>query len=110
MNIFKRKVKKTVLVCCGTGCLANNSFEIYKGLKKKIEDLAVNVKVRPVVKATGCNGLCEKGPIVTILPDDVFYCGVKVTDVDEIVENTVLNNKVIERLLYFDSAKGQLVL
>ncbi|QSQ09048.1 NADP-reducing hydrogenase subunit HndC [Koleobacter methoxysyntrophicus] len=109
MNIFKRKVKKTVLVCCGTGCLANNSFEIYKGLKKKIEDLAVNVKVRPVVKATGCNGLCEKGPIVTILPDDVFYCGVKVTDVDEIVENTVLNNKVIERLLYFDSAKGKKV-
>jgi len=109
VKIFKSKKKKAVLVCCGTGCLANNSLEIYKELKRKAEISGINVKIRPAVKATGCNGLCEKGPIVKIYPDDIFYCNVKVSDVDEIIDRTIKNDEVIDRLLYLDTSTGKRV-
>ncbi|HHW56008.1 MAG: NADH-quinone oxidoreductase subunit NuoF [bacterium] len=109
MVFFKRKPVKTVLVCCGTGCLANNSLEVYEGLKKRIEGAGVRARIRPVTKATGCNGLCERGPIVKIQPDDIFYCGVKAADVDEIFERSVLNDEIITRLLYRDTSTGERV-
>ncbi len=109
MKIFNSRKKKTVLVCCGTGCLANNSLEIYKELKRKAGASGIKAKIRPVVKATGCNGLCEKGPIVKIYPDDIFYCNVKVSDVDEIIDRTIKNDEIIDRLLYLDTSTGQRV-
>lgn len=109
MKMFRKKSEKTILVCCGTGCLANNSYNIYRGIKCKLEELGIKAKVYPIVKATGCNGLCEKGPIVKIMPDDIFYCQVKVSDIDEIVERTVLKGEVIDRLLYLDASLGKRV-
>lgn len=96
-NVSDRKI----LVCCGTGCLANNSYEIYKRLNDKLKD--TEISVQPLIKATGCNGLCEKGPVVKIIPDDISYFKVSVDDVDEIVEKTILKGEVIDRLLYFDT-------
>jgi NADH-quinone oxidoreductase subunit F len=93
--------KKKILVCCGTGCIANNSLEIYKKFNEKL--INSDVDVEPTIKATGCNGLCEKGPVVKILPDDISYFKVSVDDVDEIIEKTIKNNSVIDRLLYFDT-------
>ncbi|WP_425473439.1 NADH-ubiquinone oxidoreductase-F iron-sulfur binding region domain-containing protein [Thermosediminibacter litoriperuensis] len=84
-------------------------MEIYKELKKRVEALGPGFAVRPVLKTTGCNGLCEKGPIVNILPDDIFYCRVRVSDVDEIFEKTILRGEVIERLLYLDTSTGRRV-
>ncbi len=106
-KIFKpsrenNEAQRKILVCCGTGCLANNSYEIYKELKNKIKDLDNSVSVETMVKATGCNGLCEKGPIVKIQPDDISYFNVKITDVEDIVNKTILNGEIIDRLLYFD--------
>ncbi|MGB9840342.1 NADH-quinone oxidoreductase subunit NuoF, partial [Thermovenabulum sp.] len=101
--------KKMVLICCGTGCLANNSFEIYRELKKRVEATGEDISVKPVLKTTGCNGLCEKGPVITILPEDIFYSKVKVSDVDEIFEKTLLKGEIIERLLYLDIKTGKKV-
>ncbi|WP_326909942.1 NADH-quinone oxidoreductase subunit NuoF [Sedimentibacter sp. MB31-C6] len=97
MNNSNRKI----LVCCGTGCLANNSFEVYTKLKEKLKD--TKIAVQPLVKATGCNGLCEKGPVVKILPDDISYFKVSTKDVDAIVEKTILNGEIIDKLLYYDT-------
>lgn len=93
--------KRKVLVCCGTGCLANNSYAVYKKFKEKIKD--ENIVEKTQIKPTGCNGLCEKGPVVKILPDEISYFKVKVEDVDEIIEKTVLKGEKIERLLYYDT-------
>lgn len=101
--------KKKVLVCCGTGCLANNSLEIYTGLQNKVLTANLNVSVEPIIKATGCNGFCEKGPIVKIMPDDISYYKVKSADVDEIFEKTIMADEVIDRLLYVDIATGKKV-
>src|SRR6056297_2382011 len=93
--------KRKVLVCCGTGCLANNSYAVYEKFKEKIKDK--NIIAKPIIKPTGCNGLCEKGPVVKILPDEISYFKVKVEDVNEIIQKTILEGKKIERLLYFDT-------
>jgi len=93
--------KRKILVCCGTGCLANNSYDVYTKFLDKLEH--TDIEVLPQVKSTGCNGLCEKGPVVKILPDEISYFKVKAGDVDEIVEKTILNGEIIDRLLYFDT-------
>jgi NADH:ubiquinone oxidoreductase subunit F (NADH-binding)/(2Fe-2S) ferredoxin/Pyruvate/2-oxoacid:ferredoxin oxidoreductase delta subunit len=100
----RRQLKMTsrkILVCCGTGCLANNSFEIYTSFLEKLKD--TNTEVIPEIKATGCNGLCEKGPVVKILPDEISYFKVKAKDVDEIISRTISKGEIIDRLLYFDT-------
>lgn len=92
---------KKILVCCGTGCLANNSYEVYTQFLEKLKN--TNIDVVPEVKATGCNGLCEKGPVVKILPDEISYFKVKPKDVDEIISKTISKGEIIDRLLYFDT-------
>jgi NADH-quinone oxidoreductase subunit F len=61
------------------------------------------------VLATGCPGFCERGPLVVVRPEGIFYERVKVTDVPEIVEETLVKGKVVERLLYEDPRTGELV-
>jgi len=101
--------KKTILVCCGTGCLANNSYHIYMKLKNLTAEAGIDAEVKPIIKSTGCNGFCEKGPIVKIIPDDISYYRVKLQDADEIFEKSVLRDEVIDRLLYKDMSTGNRV-
>lgn len=95
-------MKRKILVCCGTGCLAHNSYELYEEFKDKLKSHP-NIDVEAEIKATGCNGLCEKGPVVKIYPDKISYFKVFKEDVDEIIEKTLLKGELINRLLYFDS-------
>ncbi len=88
--------KINVLVCSGTGCTASDSSEIIEEFRKEIEKNNKSSEIK-VVK-TGCFGLCQKGPIIAIYPDKVFYCHVKVEDVAEIVENHFIQGNPVERL------------
>lgn len=91
---------KTIRICCGTGCLANGSRLVAEEFEKKISQTSADAAVECVSKRTGCHGLCEDGPIVTIMPDNVCYYHVRPKDVDEILEKTVKDGTPIERLLY----------
>ena len=98
-NIKKeRKYRKEVIVCGGTGCLSSGNDRILENLKKKIKDLGKEEEIR-IVK-TGCVGFCEKGPIVKILPDNTFYAEVTPDDVDEIINKDLMENGIVEKLLY----------
>jgi NADH-quinone oxidoreductase subunit F len=55
---------------------------------------------------SGCQGFCQMGPLVTVLPSGVLYINVKTEDVSEIVEKTLINGETIERLLYRLPADG----
>ena len=91
--------EKHILVCNGTGCTSSKSPEILEKFKKIIEEKGLkNVRV---IK-TGCFGLCAKGPIVIIRPDDTFYAMVKPEDCEEIIESHIIKGKVVERLLCKD--------
>ncbi len=92
-----------ILCCAGTGCHAGNSDQIIERFQELIEEAGLKNKVQ-VIK-TGCFGLCQKGPIVAIYPDKVFYTHVKVDDVDQIVREHVMGGKVVEELRMFDIDK-----
>ena len=94
--------QKVVTICGGTGCTAFGAPSVQAAFESDIEKRGLTGEVS--VKRTGCHGLCEKGPVVVILPSKVFYPNVQVEDVPEIVEKTVLKDKPIERLLYVDPA------
>ena len=85
-----------VLVCAGTGCASSESMEVYNEFKKAAKKYGIEKEVR-VVK-TGCFGLCQKGPIVAVHPDKVFYCHVKVEDVDRIVSEHLYKGRVVKEL------------
>ncbi|AZV55704.1 NADH-ubiquinone oxidoreductase-F iron-sulfur binding region domain-containing protein [Clostridium sp. AWRP] len=99
--------KKTVNICCGTGCLAKGSMEVYEEMKAQVAKLGANAEVNVTLKATGCDGLCEKGPVLKIYPDDIAYFKVKVEDVEDVVKKTLMNGEIIEKLLYFETATKQ---
>ncbi|MGI6066625.1 MAG: NADH-ubiquinone oxidoreductase-F iron-sulfur binding region domain-containing protein [Bacillota bacterium] len=102
MNVIKQgETEKTILVCCGTGCLANGSKEIFQALQQGLA-IEKRFQVKMFVKATGCNGWCEKGPLVKIMPDDITYCRAGLSDVKEIIERTLIQGEVINRLLFRD--------
>ncbi len=94
---------RIVKVCCGTGCLANGSKKVLEAFKTELQNQKIDIEVVPYVKATGCNGLCERGPIVKIEPDDIAYYHVKPEDVEEIVGKTIAKGEEIQRLLYLDA-------
>jgi NADH-quinone oxidoreductase subunit F len=106
-------VKKRVLVCAGTGCVANGSLKIYDRLCELVKEqgLAVEVVAQREegvdVAKSGCHGFCEMGPLVRIEPAGILYTKVKLADVEEIVEATLKEDQVVERLLYQHPVTGE---
>ncbi len=102
---YVEKIKKEkddskicITICAGTGCQAHGSLDIVEELEKKIKEKKLDDKV--FVKSTGCHGFCERGPLMVIKPKGIFYEHVKVDMLDTILEETVLNDKIIEDFLY----------
>lgn len=96
-------VERKILICFGTGCIANGSKKVAEAFEQELSSHPEAFQILPDIKCTGCNGLCEKGPIVRLVPDDIAYYHVKPQDVNEIVEKTILGGQEISRLLYFDT-------
>lgn len=96
--------KRDILVCGGTGCTSSNSTDIIENLRNEIKNANLENKVK--VHLTGCFGFCAKGPIVKIYPDNVFYTEVSPSDALDIVQNHILKNEIVERLLFEESALG----
>ncbi len=98
-----------ILVCAGTGCLAKGSLKVAQALEFELEKAGREIPVKLALKKVGCQGFCEKGPLVIIWPQKVFYNNVKQEDASEIITETILENKVVERLLYHDPDSGNWV-
>ncbi len=96
-----------VLVCNGTGCIANGSNEVmakFRELGADVSILSEHDKMTTV--PTGCHGFCEQGVLVIIPDFDVTYVKVKPDDVEEIVNSHIKDGKPVERLLYTDPKTG----
>ena len=97
-----------VLVCAGTGCVANGSLKVIE----KFKELGANVSTitdydKMTIVPTGCHGFCEQGVLVIIPEKHVTYVKVKVEDVEEIFESHIKNGVPVERLLYTDPKSGE---
>ncbi len=99
--------KRHIVLCGGTGCLSSNSKEIMEKFKTVLKEKGVDDKA--TVNQVGCFGFCSQGPFVKIFPEDTLYRLVNIDDVEEIVESDIINNTVVERLLYVEPSTGEKV-
>ena len=91
--------EKHILVCHGTGCTSSKSPQILENFRKILKEKNIE-NVRVIM--TGCFGLCAKGPIVIIRPEDTFYAMVTPEDCEEIIQTHIVEGKRVERLLCKD--------
>ena len=99
VNLNADTREKHILVCRGTGCTSSKSPKIIENFRRILEEKGIdNVRVIQ----TGCFGLCAKGPIVIIRPEDTFYAMVSPEDCEEIINTHIIEGKKVERLLCTD--------
>lgn len=116
-NKSAARIHKRVVVCAGTGCIANGALMVYKALEKAIEDAGMALFTELVldqhdcstiqITGSGCQGFCAQGPLVNILPDETMYVKVKPEDAAEIVERSIQHAEVIDRLMYVNPVTGE---
>jgi NADH-quinone oxidoreductase subunit F len=97
--------KKIVAICAGTGCQGLGAGKVVSAFKREVLKKGLEKEIS--IKETGCPGFCEKGTLVVVYPQGIYYMGVQPDDVQEIVEETILKGELVERLLYTDPATGQ---
>lgn len=111
---YDKGISRRIYVCADSGCVANGSLDVYNELLHYAEQVNLPVIVSlkqkeemtrdlPIyVTKSGCHGFCQMAPLVHIVPDDIFYCKVKVEDASQIIEKTIIHNEIIPNLLYHD--------
>lgn len=102
-----KNFKSKLTICGGTGCHASRSQDVIDAFKKELKKRKLEEGVW--VRATGCHGFCEQGPLMILEPGNIFYCGLKPGDAGEIIAETILKGEVIERLLYTDPVTSKKV-
>ena len=115
---IQQSVKRRIIICAGTGCMAGGSMKVYEAVCKELEAKGMNIivelrKEKEIndkgvwMSKSGCQGFCQMGPLMAIEPDGILYVKVKPEDAAEIVETTICNGKPVERLLYVDHKTGK---
>lgn len=107
---------RRMVICAGTGCMAGGALKIYKALHQEAQSRGISLEIEldyedkktkdGLLTKSGCQGFCQMGPLLSIEPDGIMYCSVKLSDVKEIVDATA-KNEVVDRLLYRVPASGQ---
>lgn len=87
-----------IMLCTGTGCVANGAFQLLEAFNKEIKknELENEVAIIP----TGCNGFCAVGPLVVVQPDDIFYQKLSVNDVPYLVQEHFLKGRPVKKFMY----------
>lgn len=96
----KDQQKAVLFVSAGTCGQARGSLKVIEALEEEIE--AQNLKDKVLVKVSGCHGFCEAEPNIIIQPQNIFYQHVEPKHAKDIISETIINNTVIDSLLYTD--------
>ena len=92
--------KKLISLCSGSGCGAYGTAKVHQVL---MEELAKhNLQDDVAVKLTGCHGFCEKGPIMVIHPEGIFYPQLTQENIPTIVEETIVKGEIVKSLIFKD--------
>lgn len=94
--------QRMVTICRGTGCESQRSDQLQAMIEAEVARLGQPLQV----KRTGCHGLCERGPIVTVEPEGVLYLKVRPQDVADIADS-LANGHLVERLVYHHPVSGE---
>ncbi|MDD4155360.1 MAG: NADH-quinone oxidoreductase subunit NuoF [Candidatus Cloacimonetes bacterium] len=90
--------KAQIALCKGTGCQASGEISLKQKFDEVIKAKGLENDIHII--ETGCRGFCEMGPIVEIFPQHYFYVRVTPNHVEDIIEKTILNNQVIDELVF----------
>ena len=88
-------------------CVHDRPPEVITALENEIKQRGLDKEVRVVT--AGCRGFCAMGPVILMQPDDIFYVNVQAADVPELVEETLVKGRVVERLTYKDPATRKFI-
>ncbi|MFA7242315.1 MAG: (2Fe-2S) ferredoxin domain-containing protein [Sulfuricellaceae bacterium] len=91
---FCNNVREDGKACCSD----HNAQEMRIHAKKKIKALDLNGQGKVRINSAGCLDRCNKGPVLVVYPEAVWYTYADKNDIDEIVEQHLVNGKVVERL------------
>ena len=98
----KKDNKRLLSLCAGSGCGAYGTDKVYDALMAELvkHDLQDEVDV----KLSGCHGFCEKGPMLVIHPEGIFYPQLNEDNIPKVVENTIKNGDLVKNLIFKDPA------
>jgi len=91
------------MVCAGTACVSNRSFNIKEALEKEINKQGLDDEIKVVT--TGCNGFCAAGPLMVVQPDGIFYGHLLEKDIPYLVEEHFLKGRPVKKLMYVPPEK-----
>lgn len=95
---IEKRYRIHLMICAGTACVSNRSFEIKEALEKEIKKQGLEEEV--LVVATGCNGFCERGPLLVVQPGNIFYQQLTLKDIPHLVEEHFLKGRPVQKLMY----------
>ncbi len=104
-DLRARQGAGTVVRVCATGCRALGALGVCEALEREIARRGMGAEARVV--RTGCHGLCAGAVAVVVDPKGIFYQGVTAEDAAEVIEETVVGGRIVERLCW--SLDGQVV-
>src|SRR4030067_3406847 len=96
----RKKPRTYITICGGTGCHAYGCVKVAAAFQKEIK--RQNRQDSVDVRTTGCHGFCERGPIVVIQPQGIFYQRIQLKHIKEVISQTIIKNELIDKLLYVD--------
>jgi (2Fe-2S) ferredoxin len=98
--------RKHVFVCTGGKVCPTEggSLQVHARLKELVGQAGLESSVR--INHAGCLGQCGYGPMVVIYPENVWYCGVGLKDVEEIFVEHLQGGRPVERLIYHPQHPG----
>ena len=92
------KKRIELMICAGTGCVASGAFQIKEELEKEVKERGLQGEVSVVT--TGCNGFCGQGPLMVVVPDNIFYGWLTLKDIPHLVEEHFLKGRPVQRLMF----------
>ena len=92
-----------LMLCAGTGCVSNGSYRIKAALERELAKHDLQDEIAVVM--TGCNGFCAQGPVMTVLPDGIFYQLLTEDDIPHLVEEHFLKGRPVQSLMYTPPAE-----
>jgi len=93
-----------LMVCGGTACVSNHSFEVKEALEREIKKHGLESEVQVIT--TGCNGFCETGPLLVVKPDNIFYNHLKVEDIPYLVEEHLLKGRPVKKFMHIPPSEA----
>lgn len=106
-KMAKKHYRMNLVVCGGSACVSNNSFEIKKTLEKELKKHGLEKEIE--VTTSGCNGFCDTGPVLLVKPDNIYYNHLKIKDIPYLVEEHFLKGRPVKKMMFIPPSEETLM-